>query len=433
MLRIKPFLLLILGLLFASLVQYEFGGFAGLFTIGILLFIYLAIDSRHYARTREWAQHIDSTPPAYVGDYEHLITPIYKYLRSQRLDLSQSNQLNQNILWAANAFPTAVIILDKNYLIRWCNRQAKQLLNIDYKKDAGYNLLNYIRNPDFYRYLSSNNWSKPYHTTEVREGRRYHLKFELTQYNGDNILLLCFDNTQLEVLRTTQQDFVANVSHELRTPLTVLSGFLETLRELPPDAISTEQRQHFEGLMQEQASRMLAIVSDLLTLSTLESTRLDNLQPIAIQSLIEQARSQAEILSNQQHTFNWQIDENLTIRGNATELSSAITNLLTNAVRYTPAGGTIDVFWGVNEQDEVIFSVTDSGLGIAPHDIPRITERFYRVDKSRSRASGGTGLGLAITKHIAIRHNAKLQIKSKLNKGSTFSLVFPKDSIASDL
>ncbi len=433
MLSTRPFIFLTLILLIASLVQSWQGGFSGLITIGILLFAYVLMDYRLFLKTLRWVNNIENTPPSYVGKYEQIIYPIYKHFRSQTIDLAQSNQLNQNILWAANAFPAAVIILDKNYLIRWCNRHAKQLLDIDYKKDSGHNLLNYIRTPDFYQYISEGNWSKPFLVSEVRDGRRYHLKYELTQYNGDNILLLCFDNTQLETLRTTQQDFVANVSHELRTPLTVLSGFLETLKDLPPEAISAEQRQHFESLMQEQTSRMLAIVSDLLTLSTLESTKLGDQPPVAMQSLIEQARAQTEALSNQQHSFHWDINQDLTITGNATELSSAITNLLTNAVRYTPSGGTISVFWGVNEQNEAVFSVTDSGLGIAPSDIPRVTERFYRVDKSRSRASGGTGLGLAITKHVAIRHNAKLQIKSKLNKGSTFSLIFPQENIASNL
>lgn len=433
MITIRPFFLLAISLIIASFVQYWLGGFSGLITMAILLFIYLLIDHYFFLKATHWAHHIESSPPSYTGKYETIIYPIYKHFRSQKLDLSQSIQLNQNILWAANAFPAAIIILDKHYLIRWCNRHAKHLLNIDYKKDNGHNLLNYIRTPEFFRYITNKDWRKPFMVTEVRDGRRYHLKYELTQYNGDNILLLCFDNTQLETLRTTQQDFVANVSHELRTPLTVLSGFLETLKELPPEAISTEQRQHFESLMQEQASRMLTIVSDLLTLSTLESTKLNEQQAVTMQNLIEHARAQTEALSNNEHIIQWDIDPALTVVGNPTELSSAITNLLTNAVRYTPSGGTIHVFWGVNEQNEAIFSVTDSGLGIAPADIPRVTERFYRVDKSRSRASGGTGLGLAITKHIAIRHNAKLQIKSKLNKGSTFSLVFPKENITSNL
>ncbi|WP_256330931.1 phosphate regulon sensor histidine kinase PhoR [Pelistega sp. MC2] len=399
--------------------------------MAIFLAIYIYIDYRYFDKTLKWADDINQPPPVYVGKYDEIVTPTYKALRHKTLTIQQITQLNQNILWAANAFPAAVLILDKNFIIQWCNRNAKTLLGIDSKKDIGYKIFNLIRWPEFYQYAYKGDWQKPYTTYDERDGRLYHLKFEFTRYSTDNILLLCFDNTQLESLRTTQQDFVANVSHELRTPLTVLTGFLETLRDLPPEAISPEQRVHYEDLMHEQAERMLAIVTDLLTLSTLESTKLANQQSVPIASLIEQAKRQTEVLSKGQHQLSWSINPTLSVSGNAHELSSAITNLLTNAVRYTPANGQIEVFWGLAEDGQAIFSVKDSGLGIAPSDISRITERFYRVDKSRSRASGGTGLGLAITKHIAIRHNAKLMIKSKLNKGSTFSLIFPKENITS--
>ncbi|NOL49172.1 phosphate regulon sensor histidine kinase PhoR [Pelistega europaea] len=429
---IKPFLILAIGLLLAFLAQYlHQGSYTGLIVLGIWLFIYLLWDNYHFLLIKRWVSHPNQSPPASVGRYEDILTPTYKTIRSLSSHLKDLSQLNQNILWAANAFPAAVVILDTHYIIRWCNKATNTLLHIDYQKDVGYNVLNYIRSPKFYDYVIKQDWSTPYLCIEERNGHPYHLKFELMQYSSENILLLCFDNTQIEKLRTTQQDFIANVSHELRTPLTVLSGFLETLRELPPEAVSPEQRTHFEHLMQEQANRMLAIVSDLLTLSTLESTQLVNPQPVPVISLLEQAKRQIQALSAGQHHFSWDIDENLVINGDAHELNSAMTNLLTNAVRYTPSGGTIEVYWGLNDDGEPTFSVKDSGLGIASSDLHRITERFYRVDKSRSRASGGTGLGLAITKHIAMRHHAKLNIKSKLHKGSTFSLVFPKESITS--
>ena len=222
---------------------------------------------------------------------------------------------------------------------------------------------------------------------------------------------------------------MANVSHEIRTPLTVLIGFLETISELPPEALTIEQRRQYQILMKEQADRMLAIVADLLTLSTLESTKLQNGVPVKMVDVIQIARQQAEVLSNDKHSFDWEVAENIYIEGNYNELSSAITNLVTNAVRYTPADGNITVRWYLDAEGQAVFSVKDSGIGIAARDIPRLTERFYRVDKSRSRASGGTGLGLAITKHILIRHNAKLQITSKVNKGSTFSIIFPQECV----
>lgn len=420
--------LLFFAVIIATLLHYWKGGSSGfLFLIVSTIFV-IFYESYSYTKVQQWVKHPLKHPPVASTHYETLLTPLYKKLQHQQTLLHNNQTLIQRILGAANAFPAAVVLLDTDYTIRWCNAGALTLLNIDNNKDQGYSLFNYMRAPDFHHYVCHTDWSIPYTCTEIREERELFFRFELIRYDQDNILLLCFDNTQLEKLRTTQQDFVANVSHELRTPLTVLSGFLETLREFPKEAISPEQRAHFEQLMQEQANRMLAIVSDLLTLSTLESTKLRDLEPVLLAELIETAKEQVTALSQGQHHFTWTIDSTLTVPGNAHELSSAITNLLTNAVRYTPAGGNIDVFWGKNEEGHPLFSVKDSGLGIAASDLLRITERFYRVDKSRSRASGGTGLGLAITKHIAIRHNAKLLIKSKLNKGSTFSLVFPLDN-----
>jgi len=239
---------------------------------------------------------------------------------------------------------------------------------------------------------------------------------------GDDLLARLH---RLEKLETTRRDFVANVSHELRTPLTVLIGFLETLREMPHDALSVEQREQYLVLMHEQALRMQTIVADLLTLSMLESSPGAPPRPVRMAALIETARQQVEALSEGRHTFGWRIDEHLDVLGTDSELASAIANLLTNAVRYTPEGGRITVQWQADPDGGARYSVADTGIGIAAHHLPRLTERFYRADRGRSRAAGGTGLGLAITKHIAMRHDAELDITSAPGQGSTFALQFP--------
>jgi len=229
---------------------------------------------------------------------------------------------------------------------------------------------------------------------------------------------------RLEKLETTRRDFVANVSHELRTPLTVLIGFLETLRDLPRDALPDAQRDQYLALMYEQAQRMQTIVADLLTLSMLESSPGAPPRPVHVATLIDTARQQAEALSEGRHTFVWHIDGALDVLGTEAELASAIANLLTNAVRYTPEDGHITVQWQADPDGGACYRVTDTGIGIAAHHLPRLTERFYRVDRGRSRAVGGTGLGLAITKHIAMRHDADLNIASTPGQGSTFALRF---------
>jgi len=230
---------------------------------------------------------------------------------------------------------------------------------------------------------------------------------------------------RLEKLETTRRDFVANVSHELRTPLTVLLGFLETLRDLPREVLSDAQQAQYLTLMHEQALRMQTIVADLLTLSMLESSPGAPPRPVHMASLIDTARLQIEALSEGRHSFSWHIDAMIDVRGTDSELASAIANLLTNAVRYTPEGGSITVQWQALADGGARYSVTDTGIGIDAHHLPRLTERFYRADKGRSRAVGGTGLGLAITKHIAMRHDAELDITSTPGQGSTFALCFP--------
>lgn len=255
------------------------------------------------------------------------------------------------------------------------------------------------------------------------------MMIQLATYASNRRLLISRDVTQIEKLETTRRDFVANVSHELRTPLTVLAGFLETLHDMPAEALGEEQRGQYLAMMLEQAQRMQAIVEDLLTLSTLESSPGSDPVAVSISALLQTARQQVEALSGGRHVFDWHIDPDLDVLGNGTELASALSNLLTNAVRYTPEGGHITVRWEAAPDGGARYSVRDTGIGIPARHLPRLTERFYRVDRGRSRAVGGTGLGLAITKHIALRHDAELLIESEPGKGSTFSLLFPPDRV----
>jgi two-component system phosphate regulon sensor histidine kinase PhoR len=235
------------------------------------------------------------------------------------------------------------------------------------------------------------------------------------------------DITQIDRLETTRRDFVANVSHELKTPLTVLNGFLETLRDLP---LSEEQKNQYLGLMQIQAQRMQNIVEDLLVLSKLESTTsVTQEDPIAMPALIERLGNDAKSLSRGQHQIHCHCSANSILIGAEDELSSAFANLVSNAVRYTPAGESITIQWVLEPDGSGSFSVADTGPGIESQHLPRLTERFYRVDRSRSRETGGTGLGLAIVKHVATRHQAQLLIDSEVGKGSRFTLLFPEKRV----
>jgi two-component system phosphate regulon sensor histidine kinase PhoR len=359
------------------------------------------------------------------------VASLYRRIRDQIATIQELEETSTSAMAAGQALPVGVVTLTTDLQIRWFNLAAAKQLHLLPEHDLGQNLQNILRAPTFAAYVKSGNWSDPLTLKLNHAGGNYNLLLRLVPYARDRTLLITRDLTQIEKLETTRRDFVANVSHEMRTPLTVLAGFVETLRDAPEGALSAAQREQYFGLMAEQAQRMQALVTDLLTLSDLETSPSAEFTAVPISPLIETARSQIEALSAGRHHWEWQIEPDLNLAGHASELASAFSNLLTNAIRYTPDAGTIRVKWQRQADGRASFSVTDTGIGIASEHLPRLSERFYRVDRGRSRALGGTGLGLAITKHVAMRHDALLDVQSKLGQGSCFSLVFDNARVLS--
>jgi two-component system, OmpR family, phosphate regulon sensor histidine kinase PhoR len=320
------------------------------------------------------------------------------------------------------AMPDAVVVLGSEHEIEWVNKSARRLLGLKSSRDKGQNITNLIRKPDFLAYI--NNPSKQENITIVSPtNSEIILRINIIPYAKNRYLLLARDVSQIYRLEQIRQDFVANVSHELRTPLTVIAGFLETMQD------ETELNPNWDRaliLMMQQTGRMQNIVDDLLLLSRLEAADLS--QPytaVDIEVLLNDIYDEAQALSAGKHIIKLELKSPTTILGYEQELHSAFSNLVSNAIKYTPEGGNIKLAWFCDEQ-YIHFVVQDSGYGIAPQHIPRLTERFYRVDVGRSRSHGGTGLGLAIVKHILHRHEAKLRINSQIGIGSEFCCDFPK-------
>lgn len=388
------------------------------------------------ARVADWLKSAQTpapqtpAPPDDVGPWTDVVRQLRRNLQSQQELLIEARETNEAVMAAAQALPVGVVALDAALNITWFNKAARQQLHLDEQMDLGGNLLHLLREPELTRYARQRSWPEPIILKTYRGGQQRLLMMQFVVYAREQRLLISRDLTQIDRLETTRRDFVANVSHELRTPLTVLAGFVETISEAPEGALTAEQTTQYFGLMREQAKRMQSIVSDLLTLSNLETSPLAEQMVVNMDELVDGLRQQIEALSAGRHRFEWDIEPNLNLLGAPSELTSAFANLLTNAVRYTPDGGTICARWAREPEGGARFSVKDSGIGIAAEHIPRLSERFYRVDRSRSRAAGGTGLGLAITKHVAMRHEAELQIQSRLKQGSTFSLVFPQSRLA---
>lgn len=393
------------------------------FAIGLLIMV--MVSGRQLSRIIRWTRDIDQPPPPSIGPWDEILAPIYRKLKQNRIDLQERQRNFQRAILAAEALPDGAMTLDKDMTLQWCNQTAAEHLSLNLEMDRGHSILHIVRAPEFAHYAQQTAWDKPLLLHLKYLGRERLLQLHLAPYGAGQYLMVTRDVTQIERLENTRKDFVANVSHELRTPLTVLTGFLETLHDMPEQALDPEQRRHYLALMMEQTGHMQALVADLLTLSALESSPSQNNQPVIMNDLIQSALAQSQSLSAGQHRFVAHIDAKLNIMGCATELASAISNLLTNAVRYTPPGGTITINWQRNTDGRPRYWVQDTGIGIAEQNIPRLTERFFRVDRGRSRQTGGTGLGLAIAKHVAMRHQAELEITSEPGKGSTFTIVFP--------
>jgi len=317
-------------------------------------------------------------------------------------------------------------VLDATNRIDWANERALVQLGLDLHHDRGQPVVNLVRQPEFLRYIESDDYSASIVVGSSRDpGRR--LALQLVPFAAAQKLLMSRDVTELEAVARMRRDFIASVSHELKTPLTVISGFVETLQDVDVDK---RQRQRFLALMQEQASSMRRLVQDLLALSALESEHnAPQEQPFAVTPLLTSLAADARALSQDQHRIELDIADASTIVASRDEIASAFGNLVSNAVRYTPRGGTVTLRWSIRDGGRGEFAVLDTGIGIAAEHIPRLTERFYRVDRSRSRATGGTGLGLAIVKHVLLRHQAELEIESEVGRGSRFAAILPAQRV----
>ncbi|SAL46032.1 phosphate regulon sensor histidine kinase PhoR [Caballeronia telluris] len=360
--------------------------------------------------------------PSALGIWGEIYYRLHKLAKRWHAQVRQVEQQHSRFIQAIQASPNGVAMLDDHDQIEWCNAIAETHFGLDAKRDLRQHITHLVRRPEFVRYLNSHHYEEMLIMRAMGMNRRHTLSVQVFPYGDNRKLILTQDITELERTDSMRRDFVANVSHELKTPLTVLSGFLETMRELPLDEAD---RARYLEMMDQQASRMRNIVRDLLVLANLEGDmRPPGDELLDMRAVMRHLEDDAINLSAGRHRITFNSDEALTVAGAETEIVSALANLVTNAIRYTPDGGTIDVTWQ-REQDRAVFSVRDSGLGIPAEHIPRLTERFYRVDRSRSRDTGGTGLGLAIVKHVLQRHHAELDVKSEEGRGSTFSVRFP--------
>ncbi len=419
-----------LALTFALGIGFWLGGspLDGVLAVAVWLGFTLAFHLYHLAMLLRWLTHpVAERVPDGFGVWHNVFMTLYRLVRTQSQSKRKLTNVLERFINAGEAMPDGVVVLDEFDRIEWLNPMAVEHFGLDRKRDVGNLLLNLIRQPGFHSYIKADSFSQP-HILKMVQPRELVLAIQLVPFDSTRKLLLSRDITQLERVQTVHRDFVANVSHELRTPLTVIGGFLETLSDMP-DSDPSALRQ-FLPMMMEQSRRMQTLVEDLLALSRLEnSPKVLGTEKVNMGELLDTLMVEAEGLSQGRHHIRLDQVSGSWLWGSAQELHSAFGNLVSNAVRYTPDGGSIRLSWA-DDGEKATFSVRDDGIGIPREHIPRLTERFYRVDRGRSRNNGGTGLGLAIVKHVIARHQARLEIVSEPDKGSTFSVVFNRDRIA---
>ncbi|OEA12709.1 two-component system sensor histidine kinase PhoR [Vibrio parahaemolyticus] len=363
------------------------------------------------------------TPPSGSGNWESLFNGLYRLQQRQRRKRKELTNLIRRFRNGAESLPDAVVVFRAEGNIVWCNRLAQHLLGFHWPEDSGQPISNLIRTPDFIKYLNKKDFSEPLEMRSPLNVERM-LELRIVPYTEGEHLMVVRDVSQLKQLEGMRRNFFANVSHELRTPMTVLQGYLEMTED--PDMIVGPMWTKAHGVMTEQLNRMNSLVNQLLTLSKIEAAPMHELEDVVnVPAMLEVLEKEAISLSgDDQHKLKFDVDTSLRVLGDDDQLRSAISNLVYNAVKYTPPGANIHVRWYQTAQGACL-EVEDSGDGIEPQHLHRLTERFYRVDKARSRDTGGSGLGLAIVKHALSHHDSHLEIQSEVGVGSKFSFVLP--------
>jgi two-component system, OmpR family, phosphate regulon sensor histidine kinase PhoR len=421
-------ILVLAGAALAALMLWPVAGAvaaAGAFAAMMLAWVVLHL--RHLSLLLAWLrQPAPETIPQGIGAWDEAFAALYRLLRRQRQSESRLSATLKEFQQAGEAMPDGLVILGEGDRIEWCNPGAERHFGIDRVRDTGQSITYLVRHPQFAANLRAENYSEPLTLRQWR-GSVLTLAVQIVPYGDRQKLVISRDITDLERVETVRRDFIANVSHELRTPLTVLCGFLETVSDAK--SLDGELLRRALPLMTDQARRMQRLIEDLLALSRLEGSgnplreeRVD--MPALVRALCHDAVA----LSAGKHSITLTVECEDWLAGNEDELRSAFSNLISNAVRYTPGGGEVEIRWERREAGAA-FAVRDTGIGIEPQHVPRLTERFYRVDRSRSRETGGTGLGLAIVKHVVNRHQGRLDIVSEPGRGSTFRAWFPAQRI----
>lgn len=362
-------------------------------------------------------------PPEGSGTWEHIFNGIYRLQQRHRTRRRELANVIRRFREGAEALPDAAVVCREDGSIIWCNRLAGQCLGFRWPEDAGQNISNLIRHPLFVNFLKSRRFDEPLTMPSPINDEKT-LEVRVMPYADDQFMLVVRDITHVKKIEVMRKNFVANVSHELRTPLTVLKGYLEMLED---DVPSPNAWKKMHSVMQEQTLRMDSLVNQLLTLSRIEAaTDIDKQHVVDVPAMLLMLQEEARAYSgSSRHELHFKADTALKIYGDEDQLRSAMTNLITNAIKYTPAGRMIEIRW-YRQNQQAVFEVADQGDGIPLEHLSRLTDRFYRVDKARSRHTGGSGLGLAIVKHALSHHDSFLNIESTVGKGSRFSFVIPE-------
>ena len=417
--------LLAFFLLIAALIGFGIGYLW--ICILIAFAVFFALQMRSLYLVNEWISNRPyDVPPNLDGIWGALLFNVYRAQRQERIVQAEMVGLIDRAQSSLVALAEAVVLIDELHQIEWWNPAAEKLLGIQ-QLDQGRNILSILRQPSFIEYFTNIDLAPDGLKMKSSVLEDHYVQVKLTRFGRESRLLVAYDVTRMHNLEQMRKDFVDNISHELRTPLTVLSGYIETFTD--QEDINPRWKRAFEQ-MQSQTRRMNALVNDLLLLSRLENEKtIAKNQIIEMPSLMNQLFDDAHAYNvDYGHTLNLEIDSHCDLIGSDMELASAFSNLITNAIKYTPKGGTVTIGWH-DDGTHGYFTVEDTGIGIDPKHLPRLTERFYRVDSARSRQTGGTGLGLAIVKHVLMQHQAHLEIESKENRGSLFKVVFPKERL----